>query len=209
MTEPDVAITDYLLAAESFVLTALLAGPSAARPDLGWWFIVLFAATGVAALLGGTVHGFFIARPSRTGRFLWRGTMLALGVTTSATWMIGAHLLWPDTHALLPVMLVAAEFIVFATVVVRVSDAFLVAVLNHVPATMFLIAAYILSSGQTPETATTFGLAGLAFTIVSGLVQRLKIAIHRTYFTHNALCHVVQGVALLMLFWSARSLVGG
>jgi hypothetical protein len=135
--------------------------------------------------------------------------LIAVGVTTSATWMIGAGLLWPDAHAHLLMTLVAAELTIFAVVVVAVSDAFRVAVINHLPATLFLIAAYAITSGATPDTTTAFGLAGLALTVIAGLVQRMKIAVHRTYFTHNAVCHVVQGMAVLLMFWSGQGLMVG
>src|SRR5690348_15437771 len=124
MTEPDVAITDYLLALESFALAALLAVEPTTRPDLKLWFVIFLAATGIASLLGGTFHGFFVARPSPAGRMLWRSTMIALGVTTSATWMMGAGLLWPGAPAGPLTSLVAAELVMFAIVVLVISDAF-------------------------------------------------------------------------------------
>jgi hypothetical protein len=106
-------------------------------------------------------------------------------------------------------LLVTGQFIAFAAIVVLVSDAFVVAVLNHAPAAMFLAGAYILSSGQIPEAAVSSGLAGLGLVVVAGLVQRLKIAVHPAYFTHNAVCHVVHGIALVLLYWSGRALAWG
>jgi 4-amino-4-deoxy-L-arabinose transferase-like glycosyltransferase len=57
MLEPDVALTDYLLAAEAALFVWLLWRPRVATA-VRWPFAV-FASTSVAALAGGTVHGFF------------------------------------------------------------------------------------------------------------------------------------------------------
>ena len=207
MTEPDVAITDYLLAIESLWLATLLVAQPAGRADLQLWFVVFFAATGIASVLGGTFHGFCVAHPSHMGRWIWRKTVLAIGVTTSATWMIGASMLWPGADTGWLTTMVAGELIVFAAIVVFVTDAFRVAVINHLPATIFLIVAYAMAYRAAPEPAVALGLAGLVLTIVAGLVQRLKAAVHPVYFTHNAVFHVLHGIALFLIFLSGRLLI--
>ena len=58
MKEADVTITDYLLALEAFAFAVLIAR-SATGTALQRWFVIFFAATAAASLVGGTVHGFF------------------------------------------------------------------------------------------------------------------------------------------------------
>ncbi len=207
MTEPDVAITDYLLAIESVFLAALLIGQPSIRPDLRLWFVVFFITTGLASVLGGTVHGFFVAHPSRLGAALWRGTLMSIGVVAASGWMIGAGVLWRDAHAGLILTIVAAELIGYAVVVMAVNDAFWVAMANYLPSTGFLIIAYSAAYRSNPNRAIAIGLAGLALTLVAAIGQRLRIAIHPVYFNHNALYHAVQGIALFMIFWSSRYLI--
>ncbi len=43
--------------------------------------------------------------------------------------------------------------------------------------------------------------------LVAAGVQQLGIALHPVYFDHNALYHLIQAVAVLMLFLSARGIV--
>jgi hypothetical protein len=43
--------------------------------------------------------------------------------------------------------------------------------------------------------------------LVAALVQRVGLAPHPVYFNHNALYHLLQGVALLLFYLAARRLV--
>ena len=208
VTEPDVAITDYLLAIESVVLAALLISQPHARPDFQVWFVAFFIATGLASALGGTVHGFYVAQPSRLGTVLWRGALISIGVVAASAWMIGAGVLWGDAHGAWILTIVAAELIVYAVVVIVVNDAFWVAIANYLPSTGFLMIAYWVAYRSHPNRAIAIGLAGLALTVVAAIGQRLRIGIHPVYFNHNALYHAFQGIALLMIFWSGRYLIG-
>jgi hypothetical protein len=186
----------------------LLIGQPHSRPDLQLWFVVFFIAMGLASALGGTVHGFFVAQPSRLGTVLWRGTLISIGVVAASGWMIGAGLLWRDAHAATILTIVAAELIVYAVIVIAVNDAFWVAVANYLPSTVFLLIAYWTAYRSNPNGAIAIGLAGLALTVVAAIGQRLRVAIHPVYFNHNALYHAFQGIALLMIFWSGRYLIG-
>lgn len=207
MTEPDVAITDYLLAVESLTFATLLIAQPAARTDLRAWFVVFFVATALASLLGGTVHGFFVARPSRLGRLLWRVTLLSIGISAAASWMIGAAVMWPTSHAGWILALVAAELIAYALIVFIVNDAFWVAAVNYAPATMFLIVACVVAYSDAPSGALASGIGGLVLTLLAGLGQRLRIGLHPKYFNHNAVFHVLHGIALFMIFRSAAYLI--
>jgi hypothetical protein len=208
MTEPDVAITDYLLAIESLVLAMWLAGQLTGRPDLQRCFVVFFAATALASALGGTVHGFFLARSSRTGVVLWRAALIAIGVVAAAGWLIGTRVLGGSAQSGVILVVVAVEFIAYALVVTTVSDAFWVAIANYVPSTAFLAVAYWTAYRSDPHPAMALGLAGLALTFAAAVGQRLRIAIHPVYFNHNAVYHAVQGIALFLIFWSGRYLIG-
>lgn len=209
MTEPDVVITDYLLTLESLTFAILLYGQTDRGAGVQSPLIFFFIMTGVASWLGGTVHGFFVTDPGVLGRWLWKMVLLALGLAASSIWLTAAHLmLQPDTEQIV-FLAVAVEWLVYALIVVFITDAFWIAVVNYLPATLFLIAAFALEYRANPQSAMRLGLIGLGLTLVAAVIQRLKIALHRTYFNHNALYHLVQGVALFLIFVSARFLVGG
>ena len=46
-------------------------------------------------------------------------------------------------------------------------------------------------------------------TFAAALVQRLKVAVHPEYFDHNALYHLIQGVAVLLIFVWMKAIVEG
>lgn len=207
MTEPDVAITDYLLTIESWWLATWLVSEPSPHPQLQFWFAVFFVATGVAAALGGTVHGFFQANPSAMGTFLWRASLTSIGIVAGAAWMIASMLLWSDHYAGTIVTVLALALIVYAVVIFAINDAFWVAIVAYLPSTVLLIVAYGWRYRATGDTALAIGLGGLGLTLVAAVGQRLRIGFHPVYFNHNAVYHAVQAVALFMIFWSGLYLV--
>ena len=91
IAEPAVTLSDWALTIECTCCAALLARQPA-RNSLRRAGIALFAATGVAALLGGIVHGFFPGdRPHRLRDPLWAATLLAIGGGGAAAWTIAAR----------------------------------------------------------------------------------------------------------------------
>jgi hypothetical protein len=206
VTEPDVAITDYLLTVEAAVFAVALwrAGDGAA--DLRLPFVVFFAATALAAFTGGTVHGFFSDAGSTTGVVLWRTTLVALGVVALAAWAIGARmLLAPGAAARLQIS-AAALAALYAIVVVAIQDRFWIAIAHYLPPTLFMLIAFVVSY-RPGRPATLAGSIGLVLTFVAAVVQQRQIAIHPAYFNHNALYHAIQAVGLFLIYWSARELV--
>jgi hypothetical protein len=205
MTEPDVTLTDYALAVECAVFCVLAARWSLAAGDaiLRRWWIVFFASIGVASLIGGTVHGFFLA-PGAANTALWRATLLCLGVTSLASWIIGARArLSPKAQALIQTLAIAA-LVAYAIIVVFVDDRFLVAIAMYVPATMFLLVIMVTLYARARSRPLALAVTGLVLTFVAAGIQQLRIAIHPVYFNHNALYHVVQGFALWLIYIGAK-----
>src|SRR2546428_7173290 len=200
MTEPDVALTDYALALEcaAFCMLALRWPTSDAR--LRRWWIVFFASIGAGSLLGGTVHGFFRVEGTPGYAILWPATILALGVTSTATWTIAAHLLLPEAVRSWVLRAAIRLLIVYAIVVLFVSSRFVVAIAAYLPATLLLLVAMCVAYRRNPRRAIAYGVGGLVLTFLAAAVQQLRIAVHPVYFDHNALYHVMQGVALLLIF---------
>ena len=200
MKEPDVTITDYLLALEAFAFAVLIAR-SATGTALQRWFVIFFAATAAASLVGGTVHGFF-----NNSIVLWRLVLISLGVVAAAAWAIGARLLLSDRLAQFVVTAAWVEFVAYALIVVFVTDRFLFAIVNYLPATVFLIVAFFARYQSNAVTPLAQGLAGLLVTLVAAAVQQARIGVHPTYFNHNALYHLLQAVALFLIFRAAMFL---
>jgi len=205
--EPDVTLTDYGLAIMCAVFARLLLRQEVERPALRAWFAVFFTAVSAASLLGGTVHGFFPDITSAGHRALWPATLFAIGLAAAAAWMIGLILRFPrDTIAAVAPALVVGLF-AYIAVVLFVSQDFVVAILGYMPAAAFLLIILTLVYLEVRQREVLLGVVGVLLTFVAAAVQQLGVGIHPSYFNHDALYHVIQAVALYMLFLSAIWLV--
>jgi hypothetical protein len=203
MTEPDVTLTDYGLALEAFLLAALVWKGNAAG-ELRTPFALFFAATAVAALTGGTVHGFFASGTTTPGVFLWRLTLVAIGVTALAAWTIGARMLFTPGEASVIEITAASILAVYIIIVVAVSDRFWIAIVHYLPPTLLMLAAFGVAAFRDQTTPALAGLAGMVLTLVAAGIQQAQIALHPVYFNHNALYHAIQAVALWLIYVGAR-----
>ena len=84
------------------------------------------------------------------------------------------------------------------------SDAFLVAVVHYVPAAAFLFVALLIQYARVRESWIWTGVSGVAILFVGAGVQQSGITLHPVYMSANALYHVIQAVAFLLLFLYAR-----
>jgi hypothetical protein len=204
MTEPDVTLTDYAIALECAILCVLAARWHPANHALRRWWIVLFASIGAGAFFGGTVHGFFLDERTLGHRVLWPATLLALGVTSMAMWFVGATAALQEPRATWLRRAAIAALVAYASVVIFVDSRFLVAIAMYLPATVFLLVTLCVLYARQRTRALAIGIAGLLLTFAAAAVQQLRIAVHPIYFNHNALYHVIQGVALAMIYVGAR-----
>jgi hypothetical protein len=204
MTEPDVALTDYVLAIECAVFVFLLCNRK--QSPLRLWFILFFASIGAAALLGGTVHGFFPDRASTGFRLLWPITLVAVGLTAMSAWMIGARLGLSGNIARFVRLFAALDFAVYSLLVLFVTRGFALVVINYLPAAVFLLIVFHRLYGRRKTPDLLAGLYGLLLTFVAAGVQAGGFTVHPVYLSHNALYHVIQAVALFLIFRAARSL---
>lgn len=209
MTEPDVALTDYGLALECALFAFLIYRQESGYP-LRVSLSLFFASTAVASFTGGTVHGFFLDEQTLGYRILWPGTLIFIGVTTVAAWTIGSTILFSPRIARWIFAAAAAEFAVYSLAVLFLTPEFWLAIAAYLPAAIFLLVALSLAYYRRPqERKLLIGILGLALTLAGVFVQQAGIAIHPVYFNHNALYHLIQGVALFMIFLAARELMAG
>jgi hypothetical protein len=205
LLEPDVALTDLGLALECAALAGWLQRRAPATP-LRPWFVVFFGATGISALLGLITHGFLSDFASTVYRVLWAATLLAIGIAALAGAAIGARLLFSAATAKRILMLAALAFAAYAAIVVLVSQSFAVAIAFYVPAAVFLLVAFVLTWLRRRKTHVLAGIAGLVLSFAGAAIQQAEIGLLALGVTHNALYHLVQAVALALIFAAAVGL---
>lgn len=208
MTEPDVVITDYLLALECTLFVWLLYRRNPSSRAIRNAFALFFAATAVAAIVGGTVHGFFLDPSSRTGNLLWRVALLALGFTAFALWSLSALLLFSPRASNAIRVVAGIELLAYAVLVLTASRSFRVAIAEYVPAVLMLLVAFLFLYVRGRQLILLAGAAGIALSMVGSYLQQRHVGIHPVYFNHNALYHLLQAVALLLVFCTAGRITG-
>jgi hypothetical protein len=207
LLEPDVALTDFALAVACAGFAAWLQFWSISRSPLRAPFAAFFAAVGLAALLGGITHGFLSDQWSVLYGTVWSSTLIAIGIAACASWIIGARLILPDSTARRVAVFAGSMLALYAVIILFVSRSFAIAIAHYIPAAVFLLIVFILAYRRRPTSFLMAGIAGVALTFVAAAIQQGGVGLHRTYFNHNALYHVVQGIALLLIFLAARGLL--
>jgi hypothetical protein len=204
LLEPDVALTDLGLAVECAVLAALVrrgAAPSPLRSDCARFFLALVA----SSTLGAVYHGFFSLPGTRGDAVVWPMTMIVVGVVAACEWVLVADLLLPARRRLVQA-LAAAELALYALFVVFVNQDFAVAIGNYAVPTVLVLVALVVRLWRGRRPAVGLGVLGLLLSFAAAGLQQARVAIHPVYFNHNALYHLVQAVALGLVFVGLRSL---
>jgi hypothetical protein len=208
LSEPDVTLTDYGLAVECAVFAAFLGQTPTGRKRLRTAGICFFLFLGLSAATGGTVHGFCAGLRTAECRLLWQLTLQSLGLVAFSAWVLGAGLLapgrtgrWLEFVALPPVALYSAG-------VLFVTQEFWIVFTIYLPAALLLLAGFCRSFWRDGHQFSLVGASGSVLSLVSSLIQFMRIGVDPVYFNHNALAHVVQAVALALIFLAIRSVVG-
>jgi peptidoglycan/LPS O-acetylase OafA/YrhL len=132
---------------------------------------------------------------------------LAIGVNALAAWAIGALLLFSPQATwriiALALFIVAAYF----SVVLLGVNGFVVAIAMALPAALFLLVGLLVAHWRDSRRGALLAAAGVVTTLAAALVQQLGVGAHSVYFNHNATAHVVQIVALALIFVGSRQLL--
>jgi uncharacterized protein DUF6962 len=207
LLEPDVALTDFGLALEAGCFAAWLERRYSPGAPLRRAFIGFFAAVSLGAFLGGITHGFLPDEQTRLYRVVWFSTLIAIGAAALASWAIGAGLIFGERTAARVNAFAALLFAAYIATVIFVSQSFAVAIVHYLPAAAFLLGAFAYAWRLRRSDFLAAGIAGVALTFVAAAVQQGRIGLHPRYFNHNALYHLIQAFALLLIFLAARGLL--
>jgi hypothetical protein len=189
--EPMTLATDYLLAVACGGFSLLLFRMKSAAT--GWWSIA-FAAVALAALVGGTYHGF----PSFYPGALWKATLVAAGAASCAMVVATgiATRIAPQLFFWLAVLKFAAYLAWIAS-----HDDFLAVVIDSGSALLIVATLHAIRGGPPWR----WMIGGVAVAVVAAGVQAMKLAPH-PQFNHNDLYHVIQIAAMWLLYRGARLL---
>jgi len=205
LLEPAVALTDLGLTVENAVFVGLLARLPTSEATARRWWMLFFAGLALAALLGFVSHGLFADKLLPLHQWIWSGSLLSIGVIALAATAVAADLrsirgwrarwcgsscsCWCSISLSWSQVTVPSDWPSPRT--------------HRLPCSCWSHSCIDLA--RIPLVIGVLGIGGLALTAVAATIQQLGIGLHPVHFNHNALYHVIQALALWMLYVTARA----
>ena len=200
MSEPDVTLTDYGLALECAICAMLLGRTPVGRRMVRVAGVGFYAFLGLSAAAGGTVQ-------ARACDLLWRFTLLMIGLAACSTWVLGVGVITSGRAVRGLALAAIPQCALYSMMVLLITQEFWVAFTIYLPAALLLLAGFCRAVWYQGQRFLIVGAAGSVLSLMSSFIQFMRIGINPVYFNHNALAHVVQAVALVLLFLGMRSVL--
>jgi hypothetical protein len=198
-----VSISDFLLAGFSGALAWHLQFRPTEMPRTRRWFAIVLWAIAVSSFLGAISHGFIPEENGKLGALLWRSTLMLIGPAAVGLCMLACLLLFRPGAVERARALALIMLAIYVGLVLFEYHEFVIALLLYLPATIMLLTGFVVRWRQGQPFAVD-GAIAMILTLVAGLLQYLHVGIHPVYFNHNALYHVIQGIALYFLYRAGR-----
>ena len=183
MTQVDVSLTDYGLAAECVFFAYMIARLRTRTSPLPVVFMAFFFSIAVAAAAGGTVHGFFLDESSLGYRILWPFTLIVMGITALSGVHIGTALQFSRSTAVYINRVALAVFLAYFLIVLFIRRDFLIAILDYLPALLFIGVAFLLAHRRQKKPAFLIGFLGVCTMLFASAAQQTKLGIIPTSIT--------------------------
>jgi hypothetical protein len=205
ITEPSTLATDYALG----LLTAWLGWRLSLRAALTHqrairlWALA-FAATAIGSFAGGTYHGFVTALSAPVAAVMWKAATIAVGL--AACLLLSAVLMAGVGGAARRSLLVVV-WLQFAAYVVWMlgHDDFLYVIIEYGSAMLVVLLWQLFNPTARQSRARNWIAGGVCATLVAAAIQQSGFDVHR-HFNHNDLQHVVQMLAVWLLYRGGTSL---
>ena len=126
-----------------------------------------------------------------------------VGLASASLWMAGARMLSADRPRRSLILAAIPQFIIFSTLCLLVTQQFWLAFTIYLPGLVLAFWGFTRRALERggPQWA---GALGAVLSLASCLVQFFRIGISALHLSHNAAAHLVQGVALVLLFLGFR-----
>lgn len=191
MHEPAVVLTDLVLAIIGAVLYRRLTGLGA----------VIMGGLASAAFWGAIFHAFF---PDRTatplGFIVWLPVAFSILAVAVALLTLALSILAPRLPVPLRRTIVTGYAVGFAGVVLFIDESFSTIVALYGPTLVLALGAAGVEAIRTRSRGWALVALGLTLSAAAALLQQARVALHPVYFDHNAVYHLVQAAALVLLY---------
>ncbi|MCH7495415.1 MAG: hypothetical protein IH825_04890 [Candidatus Marinimicrobia bacterium] len=192
-------ITDYLLGVWTLYLAFKLTreGISLGQRSILIWG-ASFAATGLAALIGGTSHGFALYFGEVTKTVIWASTLYITGFIS--LFFLSAVIIATIKNPLQKWLIVGTvlKFILFAVWIFSHSE-FKYVIYDYVPAMIGVLILQVYGKYSRGDKSAAWIISGILVSFGAAAVQQSGFTLHE-HFNHNDLYHVIQMGALFLLY---------
>ena len=199
LSEPMTMITDYLLGGWTFYLAFKLIrkGMRVSQRSIILWGLS-FVATGIAALIGGTSHGFALYFGTMTKAVIWTATLISIGF--ASLFLLSSAIITTFKKPLRDWLIAATalKFILFAVWIVSHSE-FKYVIYDYVPAMIGVLTVQVYGRYSRGDKSAVWIISGILISFGAAAVQQSGFTLHE-HFNHNDLYHVIQMGAIYMLF---------
>ena len=198
--DPDVVFTDLGLALLggwlAWRLSRVPGHASMARSG-----VLIMAALASAALWGALFHAFFPAgTATRAGFVAWMPVALSIAVIGAALLALALQVAAPGVSRSPRRLIAGAYFAAFALTVLLVDESYRTIVCFYAPVVLLFLLVAVREAMRTGSSGWTLIAASFAVSLLAAAVQQARIALHPEYFDHNAVYHVLQAIALVLLY---------
>ncbi|NIR48750.1 hypothetical protein GWN42_16695 [candidate division KSB1 bacterium] len=198
-------LTDYLLAFVILVLSGRLFGlnQTERQRSIQLWNFG-FVATALAALLGGTSHGFALYLNAFTKAAIWKGTVYAIGF--ASFFLLAGTIIASVNHPLRRWLLLftTMKLLIYAGWMLTHDD-FSYVIYDYVPSMVGVILLQFYAYVKRRNRSAVWLISGVLVSFASAGIQMSGFGLHE-HFNHNDLYHVVQMGAMYLLYRGIRLL---
>jgi hypothetical protein len=203
IAEPTTMLTDYVLGALCLLWGWKLWRLTKSRKGAQALWARAFFATGLAAWLGGTVHGFVLILPEIWIMAMWKGTLYLTGI--ASFFMLAAVVLvsLPRAISRWGLAICVLKLGVYLVWMFNHQD-FRFVVYDYGSALILILGFQLAALYQRRSVAAGWIAGGIVLCFVGAGIQQGGISLH-IHFNHNDFFHVVQMGAFYLLFRGASA----
>jgi len=209
ITEPITMLTDYAIALQTAGFSILLFKRGRFRQQLAVQFwAAAFGSVAVAAVLGGTCHGFMLLFEFSTLALLWKIMLFALSFAGCfmlfATLKSSLSRRWQRWGSLL-VGIKLSAYLIGMLLYASFENAFLYGVVDYLSAMLWVLILELRAALYAPPYRSLWIMGGILMSGVAIALQTSGVVLFE-YFNYNDLYHLVQMIALYWFYRGARLL---
>jgi hypothetical protein len=197
--DPDVVLTDLALALlGAYLGWRLWMAPN--RRAMTRTGVVIMGALASAAFWGAVFHAFFPAGTATSAGFMtWVPVVLSILVIAAALLELGLRVSTPRLPPPARHAIVATYAGVFAAVALLIDASFSTIVRFYAPIVFLFLIVAGRRAVRDRDAGWTLIAVSFAISVLAAGLQQARVSIHE-HFDHNAVYHVLQGVALVLLY---------